>query len=181
MQHLLPALAAEQPGSEKWESLNNALISLIEEFSLVGFETLAVEDRQSMASLLRAIDRASGFIFAGARATDEEGRTLDDEASIWAQAMNERWVGKMDVRDVQERWIERKDEFDEVERKEWEEEARLAGALPEQSAAAVVRRQDQPTRDVDMDGDETDLMAEQRRWEQRREDSGGGTRVVRKG
>ena len=29
--------------------------------------------------------------------------------------MGEQWAGKMDVRDVQERWIERKEEFDEVE------------------------------------------------------------------
>lgn len=75
LHYLLPLLAAEQSssggGSSKWDSLNSAIIGLIEDFGLVGFETLAVEDRQSMASLLRAIDRASGFVFAGARATDE--------------------------------------------------------------------------------------------------------------
>ena len=147
LQRLLPVLNLEQSASgatgeaaKKWERLNEALISLVEDFGLVGFETLAVEDRQSMASLLKAIDRASGYVFMGARGTDEEGRTLNDEASVWAQAMSEQWAGKMDVRDVQERWVERKEEIDEAEREVWEEEARMAGAMPEQSAASAVRR-----------------------------------------
>ena len=136
-----------------------------------------------MASLLKAIDRASGYVFAGARATDEAGRTLDDEASIWAQAMGEQWTGKMEVRDVQERWVERREEFDEVERKMWQEEARMAGALPEQSAANVVRAQgDASVVDGAYDGSEEDeLMAERRKWEeQRAKGEGSGTRVVRK-
>lgn len=191
LQHFLPVLSAEQHstsggGGEKWERLNKALVSLVEDFGLVAFETLAVEDRQSMASLLKAIDRASGYVFAGARATDEEGRTLDDEASVWAQAMSEQWVGKMDVRDVQERWIERKDEYDEVERKQWEEEARLAGALPEQSAATVVRNhaEERGAEFVEEGEEDDELAAEQRRWEAGRKgegDGGGGIRVVRKG
>ncbi|KAK5110688.1 hypothetical protein LTR85_000749 [Meristemomyces frigidus] len=189
LQHLLPVLSAEQHstgggGGEKWERLNEALVSLVEDFGLVAFETLAVEDRQGMASLLKAIDRASGYVFAGARATDEEGRTLDDEASVWAQAMSEQWAGKMDVRDVQERWIERKEEYDEVERGQWEEEARLAGALPEQSAASVVKKHaEERGAEFVGDEDEDELVAEQRKWEAEREKGGGGggTKVVRKG
>lgn len=178
LQHLLPVLAAEQAATaggdhSKWEKLNEALISLVEDFGLVGFETLAVEDRQSMASLLHAIDRASGYVFAGARATDEEGRTLSDEASIWAQAMSGQWAGKMDVRDVQERWIERKDELDEVERRAWEEEARLAAALPEKPGVEV-RRTAQ-----DAEG-EDELLAEQRKWEGRRAQDSSGAKVVKK-
>ena len=181
LQYLLPALIEEQSStggsSEKWEPLNAALIGLIEDFGLVGFETLAVEDRQSMASLLKAIDRASGFVFAGARGTDEEGRTLNDDASIWAQAMGDQWAGRMEIRDVQERWIEKKEEFDELERRAWEEDARLAGALPEQSAATAMRSQQSDGATV---GDD-DLMAEQQKWEAERAKSGeSGTRVVRK-
>jgi hypothetical protein len=83
----------------------------------------------------------------------------------------------MDVRDVQERWIERKEEFDELERKAWEDEARLAGALPETGAATAVRK----------DGDEgermedDELMAEQAKWEvEKAKGAGGGTKVTRK-
>jgi GPN-loop GTPase len=181
LRQLLPVLSAEQAesagGSTKWEALNSALIDLIEDFGLVGFETLAVEDRQSMASLLRAIDRASGYVFAGARGTDEGGRTLDDEASIWAQAMSEQWAGRMDVRDVQERWIDRKEEFDENERKAWEEEARLAGALPQEGATVGIVEDDDG--DARMEDDE--LTAAQASWEAEKfKSGGGGTKVVRK-
>lgn len=183
LQHLLPVLEAEQSanagGSEKWQRLNEALIGLVEDFGLVGFETLAVEDRASMASLLKAIDRASGFVFAGARGTDEDGRTLDDEASVWAQAMGEQWAGKIDVRDVQERWIDRKDEYDEMEKRGWEEEARAAGALPEKSAAAAVRKGDETSAAEDHDDE---MLAEQRRWQDGRQKGGDGEpKVVRKG
>ncbi|KAK3649224.1 hypothetical protein LTR56_007064 [Elasticomyces elasticus] len=191
LEQLLPALALEQnstgantEASQRWERLNSALIELVTDFGLVGFETLAVEDKQSMASLLQAIDRASGYVFLGARATDESGKTVEDEASVWAQAMSENWGGKMDVRDVQERWIDRKDEFDEVERKQWAEEAKLAGALPEQSAANVVRKHAEE-RGAKLVEDEDELMAEQRRWQEEKakekhDDGGGVTRVVRK-
>lgn len=184
LSHFLPVLAAEQASSslvnrEKWDRLNEALIGLIEDHGMVGFETLAVEDRQSMASLLRAIDRASGYVFAGARAKDEEGRTLSDEASIWAQAMSTNY-GQMEVRDVQERWIERKEEWDEIERKQWEEEARLAGALDGKNPAASVRRAE-PS-DVVGAEEEDELLAEQRKWmeEQAKKGQGGGTASVRK-
>ncbi|KAF2208901.1 hypothetical protein CERZMDRAFT_48172 [Cercospora zeae-maydis SCOH1-5] len=183
LEHLLPVLSQEQAGtpggaSGKWDDLNKALISLIDDYGLMGFETLAVEDRQSMAALLRAIDRASGYVFAGARGRDESGKTLDDEASIWAQAMSQSY-GQMDVRDVQERWIDRKEEFDEAEKKMWEEEARLAGALPEQPAAKVQRKEG----GTEGDDAEDELLQEQRRWrEQQTKDGGvGGTTVKRMG
>ena len=132
LNYLIPALAMEQgPSSNaKFDKLNDALIQLVEDFGLVGFETLAVEDRASMASFVRAIDRANGWVLAGARGTDETGRTLDDEASVWAQAMSDHWAGKMEVRDVQERWIDRREEYDELEKKAWEEEAKLATETP---------------------------------------------------
>ena len=189
LHHLLPALSAELQGtttqsSEKWEKLNSTLVELIEDHGLVGFETLAVEDRQSMASLLRAIDRASGYVFAGARGTDENGRTLNNEASIWAQAMSESY-GKMEIRDVQERWIERKEEFDEIERKHWEEEARQAGALPEEPAATVKRQGSGDDVEMADDAEEDDLLAEQRKWQEEQARNGigaaGGTKVLRKG
>lgn len=80
----------------------------------------------------------------------------------------------MEVRDVQERWIERKDEFDELERKEWEEEARRAGALPEASAKVVKAN---PGKEDE--GDE--LVAAQQRWkEESAKGGGGGMKVHRK-
>ena len=137
LEYMLPHLEAEQNNTTvanvtaslsehnnsdhhetRFTKLNRALIELISDFGLVGFETLAVEDKVSMMNLLHAIDRASGYVFGTDKGTND---------SVWQIAMQEGWGGKMDVRDVQERWIDRRDEFDEMERKQLEEEARVAG------------------------------------------------------
>jgi hypothetical protein len=140
LEYLLPALDAERSGDppptdedapeeptqksepvtgdpppSKFSALNRAIIELVQDFSLVGFETLAVEDKQSMASLLKAIDRASGYAFG-----TKDGAAND---SVWQVAMRDSGV-TMDVRDVQERWIDRKEEMDELERQAWKEEGR---------------------------------------------------------
>lgn len=185
LNYLIPALAMEQGASAnaKFDKLNDALIQLVEDFGLVGFETLAVEDRASMASFLRAIDRANGWVLAGARGTDETGRTLDDEASVWAQAMSDHWAGKMEVRDVQERWIDRREEYDELERKAWEEEAKMATETP--SSAAVERAAEKATAGGGVstgDVEEDEMLAEQRKWQEKQQAGGvSGTKVERKG
>ncbi|KAK5279477.1 hypothetical protein LTR40_007731, partial [Exophiala xenobiotica] len=114
LSYLLPSLEEESPmfGQEKYAALNEAIVNLVEEFGLVGYETLAVEDKKSMMSLLRTIDRAGGYAFGGAEGAND---------TVWQVAVREG-MGGMDVRDVQERWIDQKDEWDERERMEWEEE-----------------------------------------------------------
>jgi hypothetical protein len=185
LNYLIPALAMEQGASAnaKFDKLNDALIQLVEDFGLVGFETLAVEDRASMASFLRAIDRANGWVLAGARGTDETGRTLDDEASVWAQAMSDHWAGKMEVRDVQERWIDRREEYDELEKKAWQEEAKMATETP--SSAAVERAAEKATASGGVstgDAEEDEMLAEQRKWQEKQKAGGvSGTKVERKG
>jgi hypothetical protein len=135
LEYLLPALDAERSGEApssdgkddepepepegqepgKFSALNRAIIELVQDFALVGFETLAVENKQSMASLLKAIDRASGYAFG-----TKDGAAND---SIWQVAMRDSGV-TMDVRDVQERWIDRREEMDEMEREGWNEEGK---------------------------------------------------------
>ena len=185
LNYLIPALAMEQGPSAnaKFDKLNDALIQLVEDFGLVGFETLAVEDRASMASFVRAIDRANGWVLAGARGTDETGRTLDDEASIWAQAMSDHWAGKMEVRDVQERWIDRRDEYDELEKKAWEEEAKLATETPSSAAVERAAEKANATGGVSTgDTEEDEMLAEQRKWQEKQQAGGVlGTKVERKG
>ena len=102
----------EEPNS-KFSALNKAIVELVEDFALVGFETLAVEDKKSMMVLLRAIDRAGGYAFGGVEGAND---------TVWQLAMRSDAV-TMDARDVQERWLDRREEMDEEERKAWEEEA----------------------------------------------------------
>jgi hypothetical protein len=114
LSYLLPHLTEESPmfAKGKFSSLNQAIVDLVEEFGLVGFETLAVEDKKSMMSLLQTIDKAGGYAFGGPEGAND---------TVWQVAVREG-MGKMDIRDVQDRWIDNKDAWDEKERRELEEE-----------------------------------------------------------
>ncbi|TEY85766.1 hypothetical protein BOTCAL_0012g00210 [Botryotinia calthae] len=121
LSHLLPSLQEESSlmKGSKFEGLNKAIIQLVEDFGLVGFETLAVEDKRSMMHLLQVIDRAGGYAFGGAEGAND---------TVWQVAMREGTT-TMDIKDVQERWIDRKEEYDEsyreMERKQFEEQSRM--------------------------------------------------------
>lgn len=114
LKYLLPSLESESPlfAGGKFGALNRAVCELIEDFGLVGYETLAVEDKRSMMSLLRVIDRAGGYAFGGAEGAGD---------SVWQVAMRQS-EPKIDVRDIQDRWIERKEYWDEQEQQEEEAE-----------------------------------------------------------
>jgi len=117
LSYLLPHLEAESKvmQSAKFAGLNTAIVELVESFGLVGFETLAVEDKKSMMHLLQVIDRAGGYAFGDAEGAND---------TIWQVAMREG-VTTMDVKDVQERWLDAKEDYDEHERREWEEQAKI--------------------------------------------------------
>ncbi|KAI1007924.1 GPN-loop GTPase 2 [Podosphaera aphanis] len=116
LSYLLPRLQEEDSAisGSKFEGLNTAIVDLVESFGLVSFETLAVENKKSMMHLLQVIDRAGGYAFGGAEGAND---------TVWQVAMREG-VTVMDVKDVQERWLDAKDEYDEQERREWEEQAK---------------------------------------------------------
>ena len=120
LSYLLPQMGQESSvmGNSKFEGLNRAIIELIEDFGLVSFETLAVEDKKSMMNLLQAIDRAGGYAFGGAEGAND---------TVWQVAMRDG-MSSMTAQDVQERWIDRKEEIDEMERKALEEDAKAMEA-----------------------------------------------------
>ncbi|ORY95374.1 GPN-loop GTPase [Syncephalastrum racemosum] len=97
LSYLQQALDEDAFGS-KYKKLNAALCDLIEDFSLVGFYTLCVEDKTSMTKLQQVIDKAGGFIFGGLTEGNE---------SIMLSAMKSGY--HEDVSDVQEKWIDRDD------------------------------------------------------------------------
>ncbi|KAM3065759.1 hypothetical protein ACMFMG_010015 [Clarireedia jacksonii] len=131
LSYLLPSLEEESSimKGSKFEGLNKAIIELVEDFGLVGFETLAVEDKRSMMHLLQVIDRAGGYAFGGAEGAND---------TVWQVAMREGTT-TMDIKDVQERWIDHKEEYDELERKQWEEQAKLQA---EQEASKPAEEED---------------------------------------
>jgi hypothetical protein len=114
--HLTPYLEAESPGmrNEKFGRLHEAIAKMIESYGLVRYEVLAVENKKSMMYLLRVIDRAGGYVFGGAEGAND---------TVWSVAMRNE-TSMMDVQDIQERWIDHKDEYDRLEREAEEEEQR---------------------------------------------------------
>ena len=137
LSYLLPHLEEESPmmRGSKFEGLNTAIVELVEGFGLVGFETLAVEDKKSMMHLLQVIDRAGGYAFGGAEGANN---------TVWQVAMREG-VTTMDVKDVQERWVDNKEAWDQKDREDWAAQT----ALEAERAAAHAPA---PESDEEMDG-----------------------------
>ncbi|THV02491.1 hypothetical protein K435DRAFT_827479 [Dendrothele bispora CBS 962.96] len=120
--------------SPRYAALNMALISVIEDYSLVGFETLAVEDKASMLNLTHSIDRATGYIFVP-KPSNQQPQTSYTQEELEGPSVQRpnmypllsSAVGSLkgplsDVRDVQERWIDAREEWDAWEKKGWREE-----------------------------------------------------------
>lgn len=157
--------------TSKFAALNKAIVELVEDFALVGFETLAVEDKKSMMTLLRAIDRAGGYAVGGIEGANE---------TVWQMAMRSDGV-TMDARDVQERWLDRRDELDEEERKAWAEESKEMKDPPEATeqppAASPVPETTHKPRSQD-DDDDMDDLEEMRQFMEKKK--GTGVNVVKK-
>jgi len=122
--------------SPRYASLNMAICSLVEDYALVGFETLAVEDKSSMLHLTRAIDRATGYVFVPPSDSPAPPDTLNPTNSPPSQRPNtyalfSSAAGQLkgpgsDIRDVQERWIDAREEWDAFEKTQWRKEGEVA-------------------------------------------------------
>jgi len=55
----------------KYKNLTAALSELIEDFNLVSFSTLNIEDKESVLKLLKIIDKANGYIYSGLPTMDQ--------------------------------------------------------------------------------------------------------------
>lgn len=117
LEYLTPYLEAESPvlRSDKFGRLNEAIANMIESYSLVRYEVLAVENKKSMMHLLRVIDRAGGYVFGGAEGAND---------TIWAVAMRNEASMMGDV-DIQERWIDHKEAYDRHEDEAEAEQERI--------------------------------------------------------
>ncbi|SCU82531.1 LADA_0C06062g1_1 [Lachancea dasiensis] len=94
---------------KKYSRLTETIGELVADFNLVSFEVLCVDDKRSMIALQGVIDKANGYVFG---ASEVGGDTVWAEASRQGMAM----VGE----DVQDRWIDNKELYDQQEQKERE-------------------------------------------------------------
>nr|ASF90269.1 hypothetical protein SPAR03058 [Bartheletia paradoxa] len=128
------------PHGKKFAQLNKAICELIEDFGLVGFETLCVEDKTSMTRLLRTLDKATGYVYApstpiGAPPAPPQARSLFSAAARTAGPGNA--VGFGEVGDVQERWVDHPEVYDAWDKKVWREEGEEVRRQEAVAAAAA--------------------------------------------
>ncbi|GMH39642.1 hypothetical protein BSKO_07540 [Bryopsis sp. KO-2023] len=100
---LSTALEQDKSLSRKFRDLSSELCEVVEEFGLVGFTPLAIEDKKSIAHLVQIIDKANGFVFTDlAKKTPypefEYAEKLGDSHDVW-QSYQDKYVD----RDVNER------------------------------------------------------------------------------
>ena len=67
---------SQDPFFAKYKSLNNAICSLIEDYSLVHFQPLCVTDKKLMTKLIQLIDKANGYIFNEDQTKSEVARQM---------------------------------------------------------------------------------------------------------
>ncbi|KAM6239768.1 GPN-loop GTPase 2 [Porphyrio hochstetteri] len=99
LSYLLDHLAAD-PFFRNYRRLNEKLVEVIEDYSLVSFVPLNVQDKESMRQVLQAVDKANGCSFG-----DQEQRSLEAlmSAAVGADfhftstlAVQERYVQSQD-------------------------------------------------------------------------------------
>ncbi|KAH3668325.1 hypothetical protein OGAPHI_002079 [Ogataea philodendri] len=120
--------------NEKYEKLTGLIADLIDDFGLIQYTVLAIEDKVSMINLLSSIDKANGYCFG----TNELGGD-----SIWSDAVRQSSLGFMEDIDIHERWIDEKERWDELEdekRKELDDYVQSVGqnASPEDEWEAAL-------------------------------------------
>lgn len=117
-----------QQSAPRYAELNERICSLIEDYSLVGFETLAVEDKESMLHLTRVIDRATGYVFT------PKGAAYGDAYTMFTTAAGPLQGSHADVHAVQERWVDYRTEYDASEDSQWQREGEALRTMREREA-----------------------------------------------
>ena len=141
----------------RFAELNEKICEMIEEFGLVQFETLAVEDKQSMIRLQRILDKATGYVYiehpSNKNANQNKGKitsqtgaeelrditlpgqedpslaayeanpgsrrgTAASAAALFSVADRGAPSGWGSALDVHERWLDHREEWEEIEEKE---------------------------------------------------------------
>ncbi len=62
LKYLLDALD-NTPGTSKYKKLNEAIVSMVEDYSLVSFQPLDANKNESLIRLKNLIDKANGYVF----------------------------------------------------------------------------------------------------------------------
>lgn len=87
LNYLLEALDST-PGMQKYRKLNAAIVSMVEDYSLVTFQPLDVEHKDSLLRLKNIIDKANGYVYG---ATEEKSINSMMACAVGAETENEKF------------------------------------------------------------------------------------------
>ncbi|GIY69228.1 GPN-loop GTPase 2 [Caerostris darwini] len=90
-------LLSDDPFLSKYKKLNKALIELVENYSLVSFHLLSIKSKECMSKVLKAADKANGYVFG----INEENRNIQNLLSCAMSADFE----DAKIADIQEKYI----------------------------------------------------------------------------
>lgn len=100
--HLAEAMEGSFP--PRFQRMTAELCEVIEDFGLLSFQPLAIEDRDAMRHLVAAIDKSNGFVFAGLAQPGQPAPELqysaglrEEGSDLWEQ-MEERYMKDRDLR-----------------------------------------------------------------------------------
>lgn len=93
------------PFGKKYKKLNSALCELVAEFGLVGYLTLCINDKDSVLHVVRAIDKANGYVFGGLETSNESIFEIADRWDAWDRH----------ARDTEEKYLYPGDEHIDIE------------------------------------------------------------------
>lgn len=88
-----------------------------------------------MLNLTRVIDRATGYVFVPPAESNQPPGTIEEHNvgpatrpntyALYTSAVAPLQGPGSDIRDIQERWIDAKEEYDAFEKKEWRKEGEM--------------------------------------------------------
>jgi GPN-loop GTPase len=106
-----------------------------------------------MLNLTRAIDRATGYIFVppadsaappgSIEMAEASSSQRPNEYALFSTAAGAMKGAKSDVRDVQERWVDAREEWDAYEKKQWRREGQLVKEAVEREKARAEEAKNQ--------------------------------------
>lgn len=97
----------QDSGSAKYRKLTKELCEVIEDYSLVNFTTLDIQDKESVGNLVKLIDKSNGYIFAGIEGSAVEFSKIAVGSTDWdyyrVAAVQEKYMRDDDTCDVDNR------------------------------------------------------------------------------
>ncbi|BGP17133.1 hypothetical protein JCM10213_005245 [Rhodosporidiobolus nylandii] len=141
LSYLLPLLERDQR-TQRFGELNRIICDIVEEFGLVGFETLAVEDKDSMLRLVQVIDQALGYVppslssLPSSSSSHPDSHSHSDPEAAHAShhshsphpsfAQSQPLSNLLHTGTVQEKWVDHREEYEGHEKGLWEKEGEWA-------------------------------------------------------